>query len=82
MRLVIIVAMIDALGHPPTTSICASGKIKWYHITVSTILLLNLPISYILLDKGNEPYVVFVVSICMSILAQAARICFMKYKQQ
>lgn len=79
MRLVIIVAMIDALGHPPTTAICATGRIKWYHITVSTFLLLNLPISYILLNKGYGPYVVFVVSICMSSLAQATRIGFMKY---
>lgn len=79
MRLVIIVAMIDALGHPPTTAICATGRIKWYHITVSTFLLLNLPISYLLLLKGNDPYVVFMVSIGVSSFAQAARICFMKY---
>lgn len=79
MRLVIIVAMIDALGHPPTTAICASGKIKWYHITVSFFLLLNLPISYIFLSKGGEPYIVFWVSICMSVLAQMVRICYMKY---
>ena len=79
MRLVIIVAMIDALGHPPTTAICATGRIKWYHITVSTFLLMNLPVSYIFLYKGYGPYVVFIVSICMSLLAQVARICFMKY---
>lgn len=79
MRLVIVVAMIDALGHPPTTAICATGRIKWYHITVSTFLLLNLPVSYFLLYRGNEPYVVFMVSICMSCLAQAARIYFMRY---
>lgn len=79
MRLVIIVAMIDALGHPPTTAICATGRIKWYHITVGTILLLNLPISYLLLRKGFDPYVVFWVSICMSILAQTVRVLFMKH---
>ncbi|MBO7416886.1 MAG: lipopolysaccharide biosynthesis protein [Bacteroidaceae bacterium] len=79
MRLVIIVAMIDALGHPPTTAICATGRIKWYHITVGSILLINLPISYILLKMGGEPYVVFLVSICMSLLAQGVRVFFMKH---
>lgn len=79
MRLVIIVAMIDALGHPPTTAICATGRIKWYHITIGTILLMNLPISYFFLRRGGNPYVVFVVSVCMSSLAQLARIFFMKY---
>jgi len=79
MRLVILVAMIDALGHPPTTAICATGHIKWYHITVGSILLLNLPVSYILLKKGGDPYVVFIVSVCMSLIAQTVRVFFMKH---
>ena len=78
MRLVIIVAMIDSIGHPPTTAVCATGKIKWYHISVGTILILNLPISYFLLYEGGKPYSVFMVSIVMSLIAQVLRICFMK----
>ena len=79
MRLVIIVAMIDSLGHPPTTSICATGRIKWFHICVGGLLILNVPISYLLLKNGSEPFVVFKVSIIMSTLAQIARLLFMRY---
>lgn len=78
MRLVIVVAMIDALGHPPTTAICATGKIKWYHITIGSVLLMNLPISYIFLLNGAEPFMVFIVSILLSSVAQGLRVLFMK----
>lgn len=79
MRLVIVVAMIDSLGHPPTTSICATGRIKWFHLCVGGILIMNIPISYILLKNGSEPVVVFQVSVVMSVLAQFARLVFMHY---
>lgn len=78
MRLIIVVAMIDALGHPPTTAISATGKIKWYHITIGSVLLMNLPISYIFLLNGAEPFMVFIVSILLSSVAQGLRVLFMK----
>lgn len=78
MRLVIAVAMIDALGHPPTTAICATGKIKWFHITIGSVLIMNLPISYMILRIGGEPYMVFVISVIMSSIAHGLRMQFMK----
>lgn len=77
-RLVVVIAMIDSLGLPLTTSVCATGKIKWFHICIGGILILNLPISYILLRQGWEPQIVFVISIVASILAQTVRVIFMK----
>ena len=77
-RLVIITAMIDTLGHPLTTAVCSTGRIKWFHIVCGTILLLNLPVSYLFLKLGFDMYVVFFVSIVMSSLAQMARVVFMK----
>lgn len=82
MRLVIVVAMIDSVGHPPTTSICATGKIKWFHLTIGTILIMNIPISYFFLKQGFEPIIVFEVSIVLSLLAQTARLVFMKIIHQ
>lgn len=77
-RLVIIVAMIDTLGHPLTTAVCSTGKIKWFHLVTGSLLIMTLPISYMLLDNGMEPYVVFVVSIVMSLCAQVSRMVFVQ----
>lgn len=76
-RLVIVVAMIDTLGHPLTTAVCSTGKIKWFHIVTGSLLLLTLPIGYLLLKMGMEPNVVFIVSIVMSSCAQISRMVFM-----
>jgi O-antigen/teichoic acid export membrane protein len=78
-RLVIITAMIDTLGHPLTTAICASGKIRDFQIITGIILMMNLPVSYFLLKAYPHPYFVFYVSIAFAIIAQIARICFMKH---
>ena len=75
-RLVIIVAMIDTLGHPLTTAVCSTGKIKWFHLVTGNLLIMTLPISYILLNQGMGPYIVFVVSIAMSLCAQMSRMVF------
>lgn len=76
-RLVIITAMIDTLGIPPTTAVCSMGDIKMFQIVTGTIMLLNLPISYVLLKAYPTPYLVFYVSIALSVVAQLARIVFM-----
>lgn len=75
-RLVIVVAMIDTLGHPLTTAVCSTGKIKWFHLITGTLLILTLPIGYLLLSLGMEANVVFIVSIIMSICAQISRMVF------
>ena len=77
-RLVIITAMIDTLGLPLTTAVCASGHIRNYQFITGCILILNLPVSYILLSIYSTPYLVFYVSIVLSCFVQMVRIIFMK----
>ena len=77
-RLVVITAMIDTLGQPLTTAVCASGRIKNFQIITGTILMLTLPVSYFLLKVYPHPYLVFYVSIAFAAVAQLARMIFMK----
>ena len=57
----------------------ATGKVKKYQIVVSGILLLNLPVSYILLKLGFSPQSTFVVSILVSFLALIGRLIILKF---
>jgi O-antigen/teichoic acid export membrane protein len=77
-RLVIITALIDTLGIPPTTSICANGDIKWFQITTGLIVLMNLPVSYFALCKFQHPYIVFYISIVLAVITQIVRLVYMR----
>ena len=77
-RLVIINTMIETLGLPLTTSVCADGNIKWFQIVTGTLLLFNLPISYIFLKLGYSPEVTIIIAIVISCIVQLAKMQFAK----
>ena len=65
-RLTIINAIIEALSYPLVTMMLATGKIRNYQIVVGGMLLLNLPLSYMILEIGGQPESVLIVSIVIS----------------
>jgi len=67
-RLVLINALIDSLAMPLITSALATGRIKWYQITVGGTMLLNLPLSYVLLQNGLPAVTPFYVGIAIAIV--------------
>lgn len=73
-RLILITAVIDSMANPITTFNQATGKIKWFQIVVGVLLILNVPLTVLVFVLGSEPYAAFFVSICVSILAMAARL--------
>ena len=77
-RLVILTAIFDILGHPLTTAVCATGKIRNYKIITGILTVLNLPVSYFLLKKYPYPYLVFYVSMSFAAITLVARMIFMK----
>lgn len=75
-RLVIIESLLDTLAGPMITALLATGRIKWYQITVGTILLFNIPVAYMLLRAGFHIATPLVVSIVFMLLGNASRIIF------
>ena len=73
-KLIIINILIDSLSPSLMTAAQATGRIKLYQFVVGGLLLINVPISYIILKMGGAPYTVFYVSIGLSLLALLARI--------
>lgn len=69
--------LIDCVSGPLMTGAQATGKIKWYQIIVGTLVFLNFPISFLALRLFNEPYVVFTVSILISIISLQFRLFFL-----
>lgn len=72
--LILVQAMSDILSNTIITAILATGHVRNYQIVVSSVQLLNLPISYILLRLGYAPETVIIVAIVISNIALFLRL--------
>lgn len=72
-RLVILVTIMDAVTNPAVKAIQATGKIKQYQLSVNTLIIATLPISYLALHFGFPPYSVFIVLVIMNFIAFMVR---------
>ncbi len=79
-RLMIFNSLIDVFNYPLVNAIQASGKIRRFQIIVSSIILSNLPLSYILYKQGFPAETAMVVSLVLAFIAFIPRIYF-SYKQ-
>lgn len=79
-RLIVLISAIDSMATPLMTSCHATGKIKLYQSIVGTLIIINLPISYVVLKYfDGEPVSVFIISLCISIFALFVRIFIVKH---
>lgn len=77
-RLVLILSLGEIISNALITAQVATGNIKKYQIVVGGILLLNLPVSYLLLKLGMIPEVTVVVAIVISQICMVARLWFLR----
>ncbi|MBO5124423.1 MAG: hypothetical protein J6C11_04760 [Spirochaetaceae bacterium] len=73
-RLVIMDALVECLAYPLIALMHSHGRLKEYQITVGTIQLLNLPISFFLLRAGYPVQSTMFVAIILSIIAILGRL--------
>lgn len=78
-RLVILEGLLNTLAGPMAITLLATGRIKWYQILISVILLLSVPINYILFKAGYHIATPLVVSIVLVILGNILRAIFCHY---
>lgn len=78
-RIILVEALLDTLSGPFITGLMATGKIKWYQIVIGTLIIMNLPISYMLLNLGLPIETPLVVSVLITVIAIAGRAVFTKY---
>ncbi|MDR2798492.1 MAG: hypothetical protein LBB80_09120, partial [Treponema sp.] len=77
-RLILIDALIDSISFTIVTSVQAIGRIRLYQSVVGGILLLNVPLSWIVLFMGYPPYSVMIVGICLTFMAFILRLLIMR----
>ena len=77
-RLVLILTLCEIISQTLITAQSATGKIRNYQLVVGGILLMNFPISYMLLYLGFAPEVTVVVAIIISQICLIARLLFLR----
>lgn len=73
-RLVIVDSLIISLSGTLMTAFQATGRIKKYQVVVGSIILCNLPLSYVFLRLGCNANVTLLIGISISMCALFARV--------
>lgn len=75
---VIMGVLIETLSGPLWVSIFATGKIRAYQIVISSILLMNIPLAYIVGKFGLPPAAVYAVRASIFIFTLSTRLLYLK----
>lgn len=74
VRLMLVICMIDSVSNPFMIASAATGKVKVYQSVVGGILITIVPIAYLVLELGGNPYSVFFVHIAVGMVAFTVRL--------
>lgn len=77
-RLIIIYSLSEILSDYLITAQYANGNIRNYQIAVGGIMLLNIPLSYIMLKHGYSPEITLIIGIIISQACFITRLYFLK----
>jgi O-antigen/teichoic acid export membrane protein len=80
--MMLIYALLETLSAPMWMTVQATGKIKRYQIVISSVIFLNIIISYLFLKAGFGPVIVLIVKCCLDVVYLIVRLIFMKVKIQ
>ena len=77
-KLILINVLINSMNIPFVNAIQATGSIKRYQLTVSSLYFLILPVTYLFLKLGYSPQISMYVSIAVSLLCYIPRLLIFK----
>lgn len=76
--LALIAALVNSMATPLVTAMQATGKIKNFQIIICIIMMCELPLTYIILKLGYQPYISMVASIIVVTIGLFARLLLLK----
>ena len=79
-RLILVFCIVDSLTGPLWVAMQASGKIALYVFATSSVVLMNLPLSYIALRTGCQPASVYAIQIVLCVISLIIRLVFLRYR--
>lgn len=80
MRLALLISLVDSMVNPIVTALHATGRIKWFQIIISIIMVANIPMAWIWLKFDADPYIVLYVSVITSAIALVTRLILLHHE--
>lgn len=77
-RLILVGFMLEILSNQLVGALQAANKLKKFQLISSSILMLNVPVSFILLKYIDSPYLPFIISIIITLLYMVPQILITK----
>lgn len=77
-RLILVFSLSESLAMPLITIMLATGNIRNYQLVVGGCMLLNVPVSYLLLYLGGPAESVYYVYIVTSVVAEVFRLLMLR----
>ena len=77
-RLILVFNLLMAASNPLWMSVQATGNIKKYQIIMSSLLILNFPISYLCLKLGTSAYSIWIVRVLVEVVVYIVRLYYLK----
>lgn len=74
LRLALAIVLVDTLARPLMTAAAATGKVRLYQSVIGGILLLIVPLSYVVLRLGGDPFSVYIVHFLVVVIAFIVRL--------
>lgn len=78
-QLLLLFYLVDATQAPLWMLIYGTGNVKQYTIVTGLLTFLNIPIAFILLNKGLPIHVIFIVKVVLNIIVSLYRLLYVKY---
>lgn len=69
LRILLVILMVQQIAGPLITAVAATGRIRKYETITGTLMLTIVPVAYVVLKMGGRPWSVFIVYLCISVLA-------------
>lgn len=76
--LTLVSALINSMAQPLVTALQATGKIKFFQISICIVMLCELPLAYIILHFGGKPYMAMYPTIFVSFIGLFTRFLVLK----
>lgn len=78
LKLALVAALINSIALPLVTALQATGKIKVFQISICIVMLLELPLSYMILYFGEKPYMAMYPTILVTFIGLFTRFMILK----
>lgn len=71
--IILVNALIYSMAHTTANAIQATGHVKWLQIGLALILLMEIPMAYVILKFGGNPYQAMIPSVFTTLLSVVFR---------